>query len=180
MNKSDLIYRNQKYNGFILIKNHNDMIDFRNETTYGMMKESATSLLHRGMALKNNEKIDKESNDIVKAIEKTDNGKGLIYQQSEMMASYMINQDKAIDDGLYVIINPINKLSYFTAKREDVVITNTKKVKYSIDDIIIKQWKGGTHWYAKIDNIDVVIDGEQKWNAMWVAKEKAIEFLKTL
>ena len=46
-------------------------------------------------------------------------------------------------------------------------------------EIRIFQWAGsGTHYYAKVNNIDVVIDGEQKWNT-WNEAQKATEkFIK--
>ena len=36
------------------------------------------------------------------------------------------------------------------------------------------QWKEGSHWYVKIGNIDVVVDGNQKWNTKAEA-EQALE-----
>lgn len=36
--------------------------------------------------------------------------------------------------------------------------------KYTIDDVRYIQWDGGKHWYAKVGNIDIVWDGQQKWD----------------
>jgi len=36
------------------------------------------------------------------------------------------------------------------------------------------------HYYAKIGLIDVVIDGEAKWNARWVAQKKAEQYLSEM
>lgn len=37
--------------------------------------------------------------------------------------------------------------------------------KYTMDDVRYIQWDGGKHWYAKIGNLDIVVDGDQKWNS---------------
>jgi len=51
---------------------------------------------------------------------------------------------------------------------------------YTEKDINIMKYRGGKHYYVKIGFFDVVVDNEQKWNSFDVAKEKALEFLKTL
>lgn len=52
---------------------------------------------------------------------------------------------------------------------------------YSESDIKVICWPGGTHFYAKIGNMDVVdSDSNQKWNSWDVAYEKAKEFLNKL
>lgn len=38
-------------------------------------------------------------------------------------------------------------------------------------DIRFLQWPGGKHWYVKVDDLDVVVDGEQKWNTKKKAEE---------
>ena len=44
----------------------------------------------------------------------------------------------------------------------------------------IFQWKGGgTHYYAKIGAIDVVVDGKQKWNT-WKQAEQAVQRFMSL
>lgn len=47
-----------------------------------------------------------------------------------------------------------------------------KKIQYL-------QWPGGIHWYAKIDNVDIVDKyGNQKWHTKEKAKKVAEEFIK--
>ena len=48
------------------------------------------------------------------------------------------------------------------------------------DDIRIIKWPQGKHWYAKIGDTDVVVDGEQKWNTKAAAKAAAKKFLMEL
>lgn len=45
----------------------------------------------------------------------------------------------------------------------------------SIEDVNFIVWNGGKHWYAKIGKMDVVVNGEQKWNT----KEEAINAAKS-
>ena len=56
----------------------------------------------------------------------------------------------------------------------------SEKENYTEDDIKLLKWASGAHWYAKISRIDVVVDGEAKWNSKIVAQRKAEDFLKTL
>ena len=41
----------------------------------------------------------------------------------------------------------------------------------------IKKWPNGTHYYAKIGGVDVVVDGEQKWDTREEAQEAIDRFL---
>lgn len=40
------------------------------------------------------------------------------------------------------------------------------------------QWVGGTHWYAKIGDEDIVVDGRQKWDTKGEAEDAAAKYLK--
>lgn len=75
--------------------------------------------------------------------------------------SYMILTDH------YTVIESIYK--------EEMVYPN-----YCETDINITQWKGGKHFYAKIGNLDVVIDDEQKWDTYKEAYNNAKLYLKEL
>lgn len=46
----------------------------------------------------------------------------------------------------------------------DVIFSNVRYI----------QWNNGFHWYAKVNTLDIVVDGEQKWNS----KEEAEEAVK--
>lgn len=43
----------------------------------------------------------------------------------------------------------------------------------TIDDVRFIQWPGGTHWYAKLNDVDIVYRGEQKWNTRAEAERAA-------
>lgn len=48
------------------------------------------------------------------------------------------------------------------------------------DDIEVKRWRGGKHYYAKIKSIDVVVNNEQKWGTYAEALGHAKTFLKDM
>jgi hypothetical protein len=50
--------------------------------------------------------------------------------------------------------------------------------KYTEKDIRIIKWDGGTHYYAKIGNEDVVYYGEQKWDNEPDARYAALQYLR--
>lgn len=51
--------------------------------------------------------------------------------------------------------------------------------EYNFEDVRFIQWPGGTHWYAKLGNIDIVSKyGEQKWNDKYYAMEVAKKWCK--
>lgn len=70
----------------------------------------------------------------------------------------------ALDDRFTRIVEEI--------ETETLVFPSMKKP--SIDEVKFIMWDGGKHWYAKIGKLDVVVNGEQKWNT----KEEAIEAAK--
>ena len=80
--------------------------------------------------------------------------------------------------------------SFFPLTKNDVNIIETKEIKLLGDHDKIKngfgivnpkdklhidkprfiQWRGKKHWYCKIGNMDVVVDGKQSWNTKDKAK----------
>ena len=182
MKKVNLKAYNQTYKGFILIENISDLIDFRHEMTYGLMKESATTLVDRAETEQKGGSVSHATDAITNAVEKVNKirPKGVIYAHAELMGNYTIDQDKIVSSGKSIAINPYNMVSYFTVPDDSEIEFVSLEEKYSVEDIKISRWDGGVHWYAKIGQIDVVIDNEQKWNARWVAQKKAEQYLKEM
>jgi len=53
--------------------------------------------------------------------------------------------------------------------------------EYTVDDIKISKWDGGSHYYAKIGRMDVTdADGNVKWNTHKEAKRHALVFFENL
>lgn len=63
---------------------------------------------------------------------------------------------------------------------EELLLKNLIYPNYTLDDIRIMQWQGGVHYYAKIGNLDVYIDGKTKWNTHEMARKKAEEYFYKL
>ncbi len=78
--------------------------------------------------------------------------------------------------------NHIEKMEIIkTIEKDELEFPKKSDIKvYNKDDISINKWADGVHFYAKVGNIDVVVDNEVKWNTSDMAMEKAKEFLKDL
>jgi len=97
-------------------------------------------------------------------------------------------QSKFILNGLSIYINKNGGFfsgitSYKTLKTQEIInniIFPKNDGKYTDKDIRILKWDGGTHYYAKINDFDVEVNDELKWNTEIEARKKAMEFLKTI
>lgn len=82
-----------------------------------------------------------------------------------------------------ILVNP--SYGFFGHNKKDVKIykiVKNEEFEFPFDgegNIRVMQWPGGNHWYAKIGNQDVVIDGEQKWYSRNKAIKMAKEFIKS-
>ena len=47
----------------------------------------------------------------------------------------------------------------------------------TIKDADIKKWPNGTHWYAKIGKMDVVVKGQQKWDTYAEARSACVSYI---
>jgi hypothetical protein len=65
---------------------------------------------------------------------------------------------------------------------DECLIENNKVVfpTYEKKDIRIKQWEGGTHYYAYVGAFQVEWDGQKKWNTREEAQKYAGYFLYKL
>ena len=186
MKRANIKAFNNYYERFVIIENLIDLYDFFEEKTKGLIKESAKTLVERA------QKVAKGEVSNITHLGQTDcitigtetmssiYGQGIIYSQAKLMGTYQRDLERYVNDGKILAINPYNMVSYFTLPKDAEYEIISEKENYTHDDIRIIKFEGGTHWYAKISNIDVVIDDEQKWNAQWIARQKAEQFLKQL
>jgi hypothetical protein len=183
MKRANIKAFNQFYTGFILIESHGELIDFFHEKTTGMIKDSARSLVDRAQAKAREENVPSKGVDaITRGTETIADIKkqGLLYQQACLMGTYQSTLEREILSGNTLVINPFNFVSWFVLPKNAEVEIISEKETYTKDDIRLFRFPNGGHWYAKISKIDVVVNGEQKWNARYIAQQKAEEFLKTL
>lgn len=75
----------------------------------------------------------------------------------------------------------INKNGGFFGHDEDVEVLETRDMEtfvFPSDDVRITQWPNGTHWYARIGDVDVRdCIGEMKWDTRKQA-ERAVEWFR--
>lgn len=75
----------------------------------------------------------------------------------------------------------INRNGGFFGHDEDVEVLETREMEtfvFPSDDVRITQWPNGTHWYARIGDVDVRdCIGEMKWNTHKEA-ERAVEWFR--
>ena len=72
---------------------------------------------------------------------------------------------------------------WMTMAKGFTIINRTKCATFPTwtrDDIKIIQWPGGTHFYAKIGTMDVMVDGKQKWDTRAEALQHAENYFNEL
>ncbi len=80
----------------------------------------------------------------------------------------------------------LREIGSYTIPGEDFVISDTVESEqmvypeYTPADIKLSQWINGTHWYAKIKNLTVEIDGKMKWDSKHEAITAANSFFEKL
>jgi len=99
--------------------------------------------------------------------------------------SDMLMKDKIeqLNKGVILYINKVGGYSAGCKKWEEVDFLLKDDFvfpDYAEKDIKVFQWNMGIHWYGKIGDVDVVVDGEQKWKTYEQAKNNATQFLKGL
>ena len=78
-----------------------------------------------------------------------------------------------------IVIQASGSYMPLTSKLELTYEHDTEEFIFPKDQIRVLKWQGGTHWYAKIGDIDVVWEGCQKWDTKKQARKAAEAFLKT-
>ncbi len=71
-----------------------------------------------------------------------------------------------------------NGYKYLREIKKDIL--SFPEENYTENDIKITQWTGGSHYYAKLGNKDVVVNGDVKWNTHRQAKSAAMKYLKKI
>jgi len=57
--------------------------------------------------------------------------------------------------------------------KDDIIFP---KFDFDLKNVRFLKWYGGKHWYAKINNEDIVINGQQKWDSLKQAKEEILKY----
>jgi len=115
---------------------------------------------------------------------------GMIEQKEcrkPMLAHLKILQGSVLGDQLRHMLDGDKLLiqktgGYFPIKpTQEVEIMELIDRKYTVDDIKVSKWFGGSHYYAKVGTIDVIDEyGDVKWNTEKRAHERAVQFIEML
>jgi hypothetical protein len=106
-------------------------------------------------------------------------GRNLVQIAYECSESVFLHQAKTIrrygriycqDIGSYTLPSP-NHHVVDTRLSERIVFPQATEARYL-------QWPGGRHWYAKVGDTDVEVDGEAKWSTKEAAERAVAKFLK--
>jgi len=109
-------------------------------------------------------------------------GQGEIKGFLDLSGQIISDQTKAILKYGAIVIN--HNHGYFPINYNFVVIEKKEAeefpFEYTEKDIKITKWPEGSHYYAKIKNLDVKYYNEIKWNTYEIAYERSLWFLKQL
>lgn len=110
-------------------------------------------------------------------IDSKEERKPMLAHLKYLHATILTDQLKHLLNGEKLVINKIG--GYFPIKLgQEFELTEINGKKFTKKDIKVNKWWGGKHYYAKIDNIDVVDDdGNVKWNTEQYAYDVAIKYM---
>lgn len=75
---------------------------------------------------------------------------------------------------------------YFPGGRDELMgAIETDSLMWPLDSVEARKvrylkWPGGSHWYVKIGNEDLVVDGEQKWDTRELAEQAVRTYVEEL
>jgi hypothetical protein len=107
---------------------------------------------------------------------------------NDILLETLSNRINEIHSGKYVYVEEgVREFGYNDGNPHYEIVERyfSDKLEYpdfkkpTLDEVRYIQWDGGTHWYAKIDKVDVVDEfGNQKWNTKSSAENAAKWFIK--
>lgn len=127
-----------------------------------------TGLTYKLQLNKDNKSWIELANDMVvqvyyNRVKSFNNGTTLMYRRDGIVSTPLVENTHNIIETKYV-----SKIEFPILERP------------TENDINIISWPEGKHYYAKVGNYDVVINGVQKWNTKYEAREAAKTFINSL
>ena len=112
----------------------------------------------------------------------------VLVKANNMVIDVYANRIKSFNDGHVYMYSSDGLISVPFIKSMHTIIEEQYKdiIEFpkinrpSYSDIRIIQWPGGRHFYAKIGNEDVVVNGMQKWNSSYEARLAAKSYIDSL
>lgn len=110
-------------------------------------------------------------------------GDSFVNVLSRMEGDVASGMCKILDDDNILYVKPNGSYCFDTKDHKLYTILETRKSErfvfpYNKDDVKIEKWPGGVHWYVKVGNISLEIDGKSKWNTYDAAKRASVKFLE--
>jgi hypothetical protein len=97
---------------------------------------------------------------------------------TDLLGKVERNQLAMLCEGHHLYMRDVGSYVHDNGHHYDVLDSHkSDKLIFPQSEIRLLQWKGGRHWYAKIGNVDVIVDDEQKWDTKIEAKQKALTYL---
>lgn len=166
-----------EYKSRIIIENIQDLEKYFEEYVNPRFSEITMKSIHGSddIDFKEKDPIQRAANHAILLQHQT--GRGAVFNVADMESKVKTSMAKWCCRGYTLMCNIAGGWNIIEDGAIVEIIGNTS---YSKEDIRIMKFPNGAHWYAKIKDKDVVIDGEQKWNAKWVAQKKAEQFLSEI
>lgn len=184
MRRANIRVYGNDYRGYIIIESMKELSEYFEESLNGIQKDSIKKLMDRAFTRARGGSVGHTTDHLIDIaeVEADTLGCGVMISHAKIFGEIRTGFIKVISRGEILIINPQNGLSHFGFKKSEphkIEIISTGN-SYTKEDIKIYRWPQGSHWYAKVAQLDVVINGEQKWNTKQMAEENAIKFLELL
>jgi hypothetical protein len=107
-----------------------------------------------------------------------DHGPSFIESLNELLIRVDKNQIRALTEGQTLYLRDIGSYSTDDGTMYRVLDSySSDELKFPASQVRVIQWPGGKHWYAKVGDADVVVDGEQKWETKRQAEAMAKTFI---
>jgi len=174
MKKANVIQDGQIYKDRIIIENLNDLDEYFNTNFQNQVRVDAEYIIcdelktHAGT----------RTSSVCKQLQEV-TGKGSLVWLYEIKNKTQFAMLKYV--GIMGIPIMVNSAGGWCFVNKDAVVEYIKPLRYTEEDIHIKKWGGGRHYYAKVGTIDVVdCDGNVKWNSYDAAKLESIKMMREL
>lgn len=164
------------YNGYYLIENLDDALEYEETIWSQKIKDSAQDIIH---ASKRNfiGHCSTQLGNLSHALSNL-KGEGDLRVLCDLTGSVSASRLKYVCRGHKLAIN--HNGGYFLIP-DDAKIERLEKYKYTEKDIKITKFEGGRHWYASVGGVEVVDETfGRRFNTYEYAYKKAIELMKRL
>jgi hypothetical protein len=173
---ADISCFNQKYKGYYLIENMDDLRIYNENIANNQFEKSYKELSDK-VTFKKMSHLEDDIAHSCDCISKA-TGQGSLYLLCVTLGHRNASMIKLVAKGNKVAINMAG--GYMPLPSDAVIVLRDSK-KYTKDDIKTKKFEDGQHWYAFVRDIQVTDQfGANKWNTADYAYQMAEKFMHKL